>query len=193
MPGSRIAAAILSSEGLADVEVAKADDASSGRYDLRVRKVYLGAEAYAGDSVTSAATAAHECGHALQHRDLPRALAFAEVVGSVAAFCSALWPLVFAAGAVLGARVVMGAGVFALGIALACQLLRLGVELGASRRALASLRRLAEEYLAASLTHAEMARLQAVLLAAALTYVLTVAVSGLIELAHAMWRAVSQE
>ena len=191
-PSSFVAGEILRSQGLGDVDIVKASADSENRYDLRARKVILAARIYAGKSVRSVAAAAHECGHAMQHRDMPYVLAAAEVMESVASVCSTLWLFIFAVGVLLGVHVVMHVGVFVLGIALVCQVLCFGVELDASRRAIGILRSLAEERLDASLAHAEFARLWAVLLAGALTYVFAVAVNGPIELARAAWRAFSQ-
>ena len=65
--GEQTARRILESNGLYDVRIERVRGVLSDHYDPRSKILRLSDEVYSGNSVTSVAVAAHECGHALQH------------------------------------------------------------------------------------------------------------------------------
>ena len=69
MPGAMVARNILDSNGLYDIDVVKKEGFLSDHYDPVNRRVVLSEENYNSSSVSAVAIAAHECGHALQHKD----------------------------------------------------------------------------------------------------------------------------
>jgi len=66
--GAQIAEAMLRQNGITDVKVISTPGRLTDHYDPLTKTVNLSEEVYAGNSVASAAVAAHECGHAVQHQ-----------------------------------------------------------------------------------------------------------------------------
>lgn len=67
MSGKEIAEKMLRDNGIYDVSVVSVDGFLSDHYDPTKKTVNLSPDVYAGRSVSAAAVAAHECGHAVQH------------------------------------------------------------------------------------------------------------------------------
>ena len=67
MSGKEIAERMLHDNGIGDVQVVSVPGKLTDHYNPVNRTVNLSPEVYSGRSVASAAVAAHECGHALQH------------------------------------------------------------------------------------------------------------------------------
>jgi Zn-dependent membrane protease YugP len=67
LSGKEIAEKMLRDNGIYDVQVISAKGFLSDHYDPSKKTVNLSPEVYNGRSVASAAVAAHECGHAVQH------------------------------------------------------------------------------------------------------------------------------
>ena len=69
MTGAEVAQRILEANGIYDVRVEclQSGALSGDHYDPRTKTVRLSYENYSFPSVTAAAVAAHECGHAVQH------------------------------------------------------------------------------------------------------------------------------
>lgn len=65
--GKEIAERMLSHYGINDVQVLSSEGFLSDHYNPANKTVNLSPEVYGGHSVASAAVAAHECGHAVQH------------------------------------------------------------------------------------------------------------------------------
>ncbi len=68
MSGRDIAAKMLHDNGIMDVQITQVDGQLTDHYNPTDHTVNLSADVYAGRSVASAAVAAHECGHAVQHK-----------------------------------------------------------------------------------------------------------------------------
>lgn len=73
MSGAEVAQKMLHDNGIYDVRVQPHEGWLSDHYDPTTKTVNLSQDVYYGNSVASAAVAAHECGHAVQHA---RAYAF---------------------------------------------------------------------------------------------------------------------
>lgn len=67
MSGAEIAQKMLSDNGLGNVKITQVDGQLTDHYNPADRTVNLSSDVYNGRSAASAAVAAHECGHAVQH------------------------------------------------------------------------------------------------------------------------------
>ncbi len=67
MSGKDVAEKMLKDNGIYDVQVQGVGGFLSDHYNPADKTVNLSPEVYAGRSISSAAVAAHECGHAVQH------------------------------------------------------------------------------------------------------------------------------
>jgi hypothetical protein len=67
LSGKEIAQKMLKDNGIYDVQVISADGFLSDHYNPLNKTVNLSPDVYAGKTVSAAAVAAHECGHAVQH------------------------------------------------------------------------------------------------------------------------------
>lgn len=66
--GAEVAAAILQRAGIADVEIVELDQTLGDHYDPMNRRLVLSSENFHGQSIAALGVAAHECGHAIQHK-----------------------------------------------------------------------------------------------------------------------------
>lgn len=67
LSGKEVAERMLHENGIYDVQVISADGFLSDHYNPENKTVNLSPDVYSGRSISSAAVAAHECGHAVQH------------------------------------------------------------------------------------------------------------------------------
>lgn len=67
MTGAEIARKMLNDNGIYDVRITQVDGQLTDHYDPLNKTVNLSSDVYNGRSAASAAVAAHECGHAVQH------------------------------------------------------------------------------------------------------------------------------
>ncbi|WP_375462151.1 zinc metallopeptidase [uncultured Enterovirga sp.] len=171
--GAELARHLLDLGGLTDVPVERVAKGAD-HYDPQARRVCLGPEAHDTRSVTGIAVAAHEAGHAFQHADGDRLLAWrialAPVVRGieiVAAVVLSLAPLTFAlVKSPVAVGLQIGLAVLLMTSRVVVHLLTLPVELDASfGRALPILER--GGYLAGP----DLTAARSVLRAAAMTYV----------------------
>ena len=68
MTGAQIAQKMLNDNGIYDVSVTCIQGQLTDHYDPTKKTVNLSEEVYRSNSVAAAAVAAHECGHAVQHK-----------------------------------------------------------------------------------------------------------------------------
>lgn len=142
-------------------------------YDPRARTLRLSEGVYRGDSVAALGVAAHEVGHAIQHRDMYGPLVLRNVAYPVSSLGStAAFPL-FIAGLIFPAfQVLMPIGIMLFTLAVFFTLITLPVEFDASKRALAALSN------GGYLTADELDGAKKVLNAAAMTYVAAAAMAA---------------
>ena len=180
--GAEAAALILRQAGIRDVEITHQEGMLGDHYDPLHKRLVLSSENYFGSSAAAVGIAAHECGHALQHRQAygPLQLRMAAVGITTYASQVVMWlPLL---GVFTGLiQPMVAAWVLALGwgIIMLFNLVTLPVEFEASRRAKVVLGRL---NLVA--TREEAAGVSQVLNAAAWTYVAAFVTSLLYFLWH---------
>ena len=88
--GAQAAAGILSSSGLHHVSIEQTPHTLGDHYDPRTNTLRLSPQVYGGSSLASIAVAAHEAGHALQHREGYAPLQFRQTLLPVASIGSNL-------------------------------------------------------------------------------------------------------
>ncbi|MDP4144687.1 MAG: zinc metallopeptidase [Bacillota bacterium] len=176
--GAQVARILLDSQGLQNVPVELIPGKLTDHYDPIHRVMRLSSDVFYGDSVASLGVAAHETGHAIQHKKMYSPLIIRNKIAPIASFSSNASWLIFLIGMLFGIGFFARIGVLLFGAVVVFQLITLPVEFDASRRAL----RILEDR---SILYAdEIAGAKAVLNAAAMTYVAAalMAVSQLLRL-----------
>lgn len=139
MSGAEIAQKMLNENGIYDVRVVSVEGMLTDHYNPEDKTVNLSADVYYGRSVASAAVAAHECGHAVQHKVAYAPLKFRSAMVPVLSVSSRYLQWVLLGGILLlqttPLPLAIGVGLFALTTLFS--FVTLPVEFDASRRALA--------------------------------------------------------
>lgn len=167
--GAEVAAEILRRNGISNVEIHETPHTLADHYDPRHRRLVLSTPVFRGQSLSALGVAAHECGHALQHKQayFPLHLRMAAVGATNFASQIVMWlPILGMVTGFLSSKVglmLMAAG---WGVIMLFNLVTLPVEYDASARAKDMLARMG--FLQSADERAGVAR---VLNAAALTYV----------------------
>jgi uncharacterized protein len=165
LTGAEVARDILDANGLSDVHVEPVAGQLTDHYDPRTRTVRLSEPNYNSPSLSALAVAAHECGHAIQHKQGYALLNLRASMVPVTNIGSQFGPLLIILGIFINIPTIAWIGVIGLLAALAFHAVTLPVEFNASARALRILE--GNGYL----TVQENAGAKSVLTAAALTYV----------------------
>ncbi|MEO8793835.1 MAG: zinc metallopeptidase [Daejeonella sp.] len=141
LSGKDIATKMLADNGIFDVEVISVEGKLSDHYNPDKKTVNLSPEVFHGRSVASAAVAAHECGHAVQHAKAYSFLKFRSAMVPVVTVSSKMiqWTLMIGVMLLIfsGNIMVLAVGVGALAIVTLFSFITLPVEFDASKRALA--------------------------------------------------------
>jgi Zn-dependent membrane protease YugP len=139
MTGKEVAEKMLRENGIYDVQVISVDGFLADHYNPLNKTVNLSAEVYNGNSIASAAVAAHECGHAVQHAASYQWLMMRSRLVPLVQFSSGLVNWVLLAGILLINRFpqLLLLGIILFGLTVLFSLVTLPVEFDASRRALA--------------------------------------------------------
>jgi uncharacterized protein len=135
MTGAEVARRILDANGLYDVPVEPIPGKLTDHYDPMARAVRLSESVYYSNSIAAISVAAHECGHALQHRDEYGFLVLRHKMFPVVNFTSGIAPLLLIAGIIFQAMNLFALGILFLSAAVAFQVVTLPVEFNASSRA----------------------------------------------------------
>lgn len=145
MSGKEIAEKMLRENNIYDVKVISAEGFLSDHYNPANKTVNLSPDVYTGTSVSAAAVAAHECGHAVQHATSYGPLTLRSKLVPAVQFSSMLVNWVLLAGMILLATTknptVLLVGIIIMSITVLFTLITLPVEFDASKRALAWLDR----------------------------------------------------
>ena len=88
LSGAEIAEKMLRDNGIYDVKVISAEGQLTDHYNPTDKTVNLSNDVYHGRNVISAAIAAHECGHAVQHADAYTWLSFRSAIVPVVSITS---------------------------------------------------------------------------------------------------------
>ena len=165
MTGADCAMMILRNAGINDVRVQYIPGSLTDHYSPNEKVLRLSETVYGSTSVAALGVAAHECGHAIQHKEGYAPLKLRSVSVPVANIGSMLsWPLILI-GLAMGYMGLAQIGVILFTFVVLFQLITLPVEFDASRRAMIALEE--QNILAGS----ELSDAGKVLRAAALTYV----------------------
>ena len=160
-----IAQRILNSAGIDDVRIERIRGDLTDHYSPTEKVLRLSDSVYGQTSVAALGVAAHECGHAIQHKVGYTALKLRSISVPVANFGSKLsWPLIIL-GIGMGWAGLAQVGVILFSFVVFFQLITLPVEFNASGRALEILEK------DSILVGGELQAAKKVLSAAALTYV----------------------
>lgn len=166
--GREAARAVMARAGITDVEIEQTEGHLTDHYDPIHKRLVLSSENYHGSSLAALGVAAHEAGHAIQHKIGYSMLQLRMALVPATSFVSRVLPFLILASFFL----VRGWTGIMLDIAIVCyavltvfQLVTLPVEFDASRRAKAQLVELG------ILDADEMPGVNETLNAAALTYV----------------------
>ncbi len=100
LSGREIAEKMLNENGIYDVRVISTPGKLTDHYNPADKTVNLSKEVYEGRSVSAAAVAAHECGHAVQHATAYSFLRFRSAMVPVVSFSSKIINIVFLVGMV---------------------------------------------------------------------------------------------
>ena len=141
LSGKEIAEKMLRENGIYDVTVTSVDGFLSDHYNPLNKTVNLSPDVYHGVSVSAAAVAAHECGHAVQHATAYGPLVFRSRMVPVVQFSSNIVNWVLMAGIIMLAvsnnATVLLIGIIMMSLTVLFSLVTLPVEFDASKRALA--------------------------------------------------------
>lgn len=164
--GREAAEAVMGQAGIHDVEIVEIPGHLTDHYDPVNRRLCLSSENYRGTSLAAVGVAAHESGHALQHRAGYKALQARMALVPATQFASSLLPFIMFGGFFFGlGGILLDIGIVVYAILSLFQLITLPVEFDASRRAKVQLVNLG------ILDRDEMPGVNETLNAAALTYV----------------------
>ena len=167
--GAAVARDILDRNGLYSVEIQKMKGTLTDRYDPRNTNVYLSEGNHDSNSIAAVAVSAHECGHAMQHRDSYAFLNVRSAMLPLVSISSYGGYLAIMMGAFMNMVNLIWIGIAMEMVILLFQVITLPVEFDASSRALAQIQK--NGYLQGT----EISDARKVLNAAALTYVASVA------------------
>jgi Zn-dependent membrane protease YugP len=138
--GREAAQAVMQSAGIHDVEIVECHGTLTDHYDPTHKRLALSQDNYRGHSLAALGVAAHEAGHAIQHKQAYAPLNLRMALVPITSFASQLLPI-----AMFGGFFFFHSAMFInLGIAIyivltAFQLITLPVEFDASKRAKAQL------------------------------------------------------
>lgn len=139
MTGKEIAEKMLRENGIYDVKVTSVEGFLSDHYNPANKTVNLSPDVYNGYSISAAAVAAHECGHAVQHATGYTWLNLRSKLVPAVQVSSSLVNWVLLIGVLLINRFpnLLLAGIILFAITVLFSLITLPVEFDASKRALA--------------------------------------------------------
>jgi len=145
LSGREIAEKMLRENGIYDVKVTSVDGFLSDHYNPVNKTVNLSSDVYNGTSISAAAVAAHECGHAVQHATNYGPLTFRSKMVPAVQLSSKLVNWVLLAGMIVLATTqnptILLVGIIVMSVTVLFTLVTLPVEFDASKRALAWLER----------------------------------------------------
>jgi uncharacterized protein len=139
LTGRQVAERMLSENGIYDVKVTISDGILSDHYNPQTKTVSLSPDVYQGSSVASAAIAAHECGHAVQHAMAYAPLQLRSALVPIVSYSSRIVTFVILGG-ILMINIFPGlmlAGIILFAITTLFSFITLPVEFNASSRAVA--------------------------------------------------------
>ncbi|AYD40014.1 zinc metallopeptidase [Clostridium fermenticellae] len=134
--GAQVARMLLDNSGLNYVPVEVIPGKLTDHYDPSKQVMRLSEDVFYGNSVASIGVAAHETGHAIQHKRHYAPLIIRNTIVPVVNFSSNFSWILFIAGIILGFRGLISAGILLFTAVVIFQIVTLPVEFNASSRAL---------------------------------------------------------
>jgi len=165
MTGAEIARRVLDANNLQNVEIEQVRGSLSDHYDPRSKTLRLSQSVYSVPSIAAAGVAAHEAGHAIQHKENYGPLSLRSLMVPTVQLGSWVGPIIFMAGLFLAMDNLAIIGLVLFAATAVFSLITIPVELDASRRAKQALSAAGVAY------GSEIEAVDKVLDAAALTYV----------------------
>lgn len=162
LTGAEVARIILDRNGLSDVTIRRINGTLTDHYDPRDKSLSLSQNVYDGESIASAAVAAHEVGHAIQDKESYRPLVLRQTLAPAAQIGSNFAITLVILGMFVS-EILINVGIAMFVVAVLFTIITLPVEVDASRRAKLQL---ADNIM----TEQEIDGARDVLSAAALTY-----------------------
>lgn len=138
--GAQVARIILNRNGLYDVPVEITNGKLSDYYDPSKRVLKLSHDVYYGTSVASIGVAAHESGHAIQHKESYGPLKLRSAAVPMANIGSNFSWIIFLAGIIFSISPLVTFGIVLFSAVVVFQIITLPVEFDASARALSQIR-----------------------------------------------------
>lgn len=176
--GQQVARMMLDEAGLFDIQIQIINQELGDHYSPSERILRLSPDVYNGSSVAAAGIAAHEVGHAIQHKESYKPIVVRNAIVPIVNIGSSFSWIVFFLGLVLGISKLTTIGIILFSAVVVFQLITLPVEFNASSRALSILK-------SRNILYEDEAKgAKKVLKAAAMTYVAAVlhSISQLIRL-----------
>jgi len=136
--GKDIAEKMLRDNSIYDVQVISVEGQLTDHYNPESKTVNLSPDVYQNSSVSAAAVAAHECGHAVQHKEAYAMLNLRSALVPAVSFASSWMQWVLLAGILMVNRFpeLLLAGIVLFAATTLFSFITLPVEIDASRRAL---------------------------------------------------------
>lgn len=163
--GVEVAQAILKKNGLDKVYVVETHGYLTDHFDPKSNVVRLSSEVFHGTTIAAASIVAHECGHAIQHKEGYSLMRIRSAIVPAVNLCSKFGYIAIAIGVFANIIDLCMLGIILLASILVFQLITLPVEFDASSRGLINLEK------CSLLNASERQGASKVLVAAALTYV----------------------
>jgi uncharacterized protein len=135
LTGAEVARRILDQNGLYNVAVEPVRGMLTDHYDPVSRVVRLSEGVYSSSSIAAISVAAHECGHAIQHKEAYGALVLRHRMVPVLNITSGLAPFLLMAGIFFKMTGMLLLGLIFFSVAVLFHLVTLPVEFNASSRA----------------------------------------------------------
>ena len=171
LTGTQAAATLLQANGITDVQIGRVSGNLTDHYSPSDKVLNLSDSTYGVASVAAVGVAAHECGHAIQHKVGYGPLVLRSTIVPLANIGSKLGiPIIFL-GWILSFSGLATLGIIVFSLSVFFTLVTLPVEFNASHRAVDNLRRLN------LMNERELDGVKKVLTAAAMTYVASAASS----------------
>lgn len=133
--GAEVARDILDKNGLKNIKIIEVKGNLTDHYDPKKKVVSLSSDIYHGDTIAAASVAAHECGHAIQHKEGYIFLKIRSIIVPFVNFSTKIGYLVIMIGIIFGFTKIAIVGLILLMAMLLFQLITLPVEFNASKRA----------------------------------------------------------
>ncbi len=141
LSGQEVARKMLNHYGISDVQIVQGEGMLTDHYNPQNKTVSLSPEVFQGRHIASAAVAAHECGHAVQHATAYSMLQMRSALVPVVQISSSLQKYLFMLGIVgmasFNSPIILLIAIGAFAVTTIFSLVTLPVEFDASKRALA--------------------------------------------------------